>query len=634
MLDRFSLRDRGLRAGLAVFVTAGVQLGMSAATAQTLPSDVQPRCAVPGATFASWFQSGTPAANGVVNPANGLTFPNTPNCSFYQWGAQMFLWLTSPAPSTYGGGSHIFDSPTFYDLSPPDSTGQRTMIPHTGGFIHPIAVRAAKLGPDHLPITFTRDGTPVEVQPAQTVTNGPLRLRNAAGDLVDVARVERTATGTLRLLDANSAEISPRLRQAPPAVPATATPVRPNDLSGAATSTPPGAPAAGAGQAVLPSDLAAGRIPTALSEPIRVQKFILNNIPIFVDAFGNLVQVDQEEADGSVLMAKTGSLIYYTIMVNDVYAYFLTGVKDGAIQGGAAHHTFPTAMGDLGAIQTFASAHGKTFADADALAVEVKAAWIETTGLPNPSEYVTIQAEVPTYNTSNSSQFVQTGTHTATLALVGMHVVGSVNGHPEMIWASFEHFGNAPNEAYDYLTGSGTQKTVARDTSGSWLFAATGSAGPFNVRHMVQSGSNIQASSGFTVSASDTIRWKAFGAASNLAPNPLVTPAGSNTEVVSADVSVLNQLPAGDIRKNYYMLGATWTIGGAAPTPGVPMPGSPGNQVGTSRMESTALETYDQGTGSSTVAGGSNCMTCHQSSTTSVADTFVSQVFPIVKPLF
>ena len=54
-----------------------------------------------------------------------------------------------------------------------------------------------------------------------------------------------------------------------------------------------------------------------------MQKFILNGTPIFLDLFGNLVQVDQEQADGSVLMAKTGSLIYYTIMVNDVYAYFL-----------------------------------------------------------------------------------------------------------------------------------------------------------------------------------------------------------------------------------------------------------------------------------------------------------------------
>jgi len=264
----------------------------------------------------------------------------------------------------------------------------------------------------------------------------------------------------------------------------------------------------------------------------------------------------------------------------------------------------------------------------------VKSSWIDTTGLPNASNYITIQAEVPTYNTSNPSLWVQTGTHTATLALVGMHVVGSVNGHPEMIWASFEHFSNAPNEAYDYLDGGGVQKTVPRDTSGNWLFTTPGSTGPFDNKHMFQSGSNIQAASGFTVTPSDTIRWKAFGAASNLSPNPLVTTAGSNTEVISVNNSVLGQLLGADIRKNYYMLGATWTIGGAAPTAGVPMPGSPGNQVGTSRLENATLETYDQGTSSSTTGGGLNCMACHQSSTNAVADTFVSFMFPIVRPLF
>src|SRR5271156_6848237 len=94
----------GLAAGTLASVTSGVR-------AQVLPADAKPSCAVPSSTFASWFQTGAPTLNGVVNPANGITFPNAPNCSFYQWAAQMFLWLTSPAPSIYGGGDHIFDSP-------------------------------------------------------------------------------------------------------------------------------------------------------------------------------------------------------------------------------------------------------------------------------------------------------------------------------------------------------------------------------------------------------------------------------------------------------------------------------------------------------------------------------------------
>jgi hypothetical protein len=348
---------------------------------------------------------------------------------------------------------------------------------------------------------------------------------------------------------------------------------------------------------------------------------------------------DQDQADGSVLMARNNSLVYFTIMVNDVWAYFMTGVKDGAIQNGNPNPHFPISQTDLSAIETFASAHGKTFADPDALAVEVKSSWIEASSLPNTSGYITVQAQVPTYNTSNPQLWVQTGTQTTTLALVGMHVVGSVTGHPEMIWASFEHFGNAPSEAYSYLTANGNTNSVPRSTAGTWLFTATNSNGPFNQAHMTGAGANIQATSGFTISPSDTIRWKAFGAASDLSPNPLATPAASNSEVISVSNSVLGMLkalPGNDVRQNYYLLGAAWTIGGEAPTPGVATAANPGNQVGTSRLENATLETYDQGNGSASSNGGLNCMFCHQANTVAPqqADVGVSFMFPVVKPLF
>ena len=63
------------------------------------------------------------------------TRPVDPFCSFYKWSQQMFLWLTSPVPSRYGAGSHVFNSPVFYAVSPPDSNNQRTLIPHAPGGI-------------------------------------------------------------------------------------------------------------------------------------------------------------------------------------------------------------------------------------------------------------------------------------------------------------------------------------------------------------------------------------------------------------------------------------------------------------------------------------------------------------------
>src|SRR5260370_2542542 len=104
--------------------------------AQTIPSD--PRTLAPNgcadivtpAQFANWFQTGTPSLNGVVKPADSLNFPGNPNCDFYTWSEQMFLWLTSPAPSTYcGGGAHVFCSPALPVVSPLQNA-QPTSILH------------------------------------------------------------------------------------------------------------------------------------------------------------------------------------------------------------------------------------------------------------------------------------------------------------------------------------------------------------------------------------------------------------------------------------------------------------------------------------------------------------------------
>ncbi len=427
--------------------------------AYSLPSNAQTTCVVTPGVFATWFHSGTPALNGLVDPANSVTFPNTPNCSFYQWSEQMFLWLTSPT-----GGGHVFSTNEFFQVSPPDPiTGNRTFIP----------------------------------QPSP---------------------------GTL--------------------------------------------------------------------------------------------DVEQSEADTNVLEAQAtsgGSLVYYITFVNDVYAYFLTGIKNGALS--ATETEFPTTSGavnpnDLSHITAFASSHGVTFGDPNALAVMVKSAWVEASTLADPSDYITTTATIPTYNTSNPNSWTTTGTQTVQLALVGMHVVGSAAGHPEMIWATYEHYKNAPNADYKYVNTSAATVDVPQNTNETWLFTATNSAGPFDQSHMDYSGptSTINSVGVFTISPSDTLRWKAFGGASNGTPNPLdATTAASNSEIISINNSVMGMLNSGDLRTNYILTGASWTIGGAAPT-GIFQ--SSGNIVGTSVMSNTTMETYVQGS-DTTSSGVTTCLNCH-----------------------
>lgn len=358
--------------------------------------------------------------------------------------------------------------------------------------------------------------------------------------------------------------------------------------------------------------------------------YTVDGVPVIVRADGTVADVDPAQALGNaVLLAQNNAIVYYSVAVNDVYAYFLTGVKNGAINTG---NQFPTTQSDLDQIVAYGAKFGKKFADPQALAIEIKASWIEAKNLPNPGNYITMLATVPTYDRSNSKSWTPTGTKKTVLALLGLHVVGSTIGHPEMLWATFEHFGNTPNATYTYYAPGNTLRLVNQDTSGTWLFTQSGAQGNFNVaRADYNHPPNITATNNNTIGPSNTLRAKPFGTAfAQNPPNPVdANSTASNTEVISINNSVLRQLPVGDIRKNYFFLGTTWTDGGAPPSGPYPT----GNEIGTNYLANSTMETYHQGT-DNTTASSMNCLTCHTASPGSkVADTAVSHIFKRLQPL-
>jgi hypothetical protein len=557
----------------AVFFVA---IGCGPTTPPAVPTDAVNTCPLTSGTFSGWFQSGSVTLNGVVNPADSTQFL-TPNCGFYQWSENMFLWLNSPAPSAYGGGAHIFDSPAFYDVSPPDPGGNRTFIAHTAGLLHAFPLRAAQVGAHGLQLVTDLSGKPIEVRQADPKLQ--LQVKDPTGKLVQVFHA-RIVNGETLLLDSDSKVISTQH---------------------------------------VTSPIALGDAKQSSSSLI-VQKFNIDGISIFQDSALNVVDVEQGQAvTDSVLEAQTaanGSLIYYATMVNDVYAYFATGAKKGQITT-TTPNQFPTTASDLSQTVAFATANGKgatPFPDPKALAIEVKSSWVLAAGLPNLSSYITMTATIPTYDKSNPAQWKQNGQQTVQLAMVGMHVVGSTAGHPEMVWATFEHTGNTPIAGYSYNSTSGP-KNVGASTVGPWVFSSTGTSASFNQSHMTYTGApanTIQPVSPFTISPSDTQRTEPWGIdGSN---------ASSNTQVISMNNNVLGMLSSGDIRGNYIMTGATWTPNGSNPSGS-----NPG--VGTNKLSNSTMETYVQG---------SNCFGCHQNLTSGLPNvtTDVSHIFTGLKPLF
>lgn len=537
---------------------------------QTLPQNPQPTCVVTPPQFNGWFASGSPTLNGAVNPADSLNLDTTPNGNFYRWSYQMFLWLTSPK-----GKARVFFSAPFYDVSEM-ANGQRKLTPCNPNVPRRLAVRANKPGPHGLPVIFDTSGHMHEIEPTKASSRLKPLVKDIKGNLKEIADVRLSPKKTPVFLDAQGRKI---------------------------------------GKAV----------PTFISQRDHskaVQKIVVKGRTFYIDKNGAVVKTGPGQADGNVQLTQNGSIVYYATVVNDVYAYFATMVKTQA----PSITQFPTTQAGINQVVAFAKTRGVTLSDPNALAVEVKTAWVDASQVKNPGSYITMQGIVPVYDRSNPYLWKPIGEKTMTLVMVGIHVVGSTQGHPEMLWSTFEHIGDTPNSTYQYNSLSGPNPvTVPQNTTPapgtSWLFCPANSAGPFNVPYAVynKDGTIQSVSPTIKIGAGYAIRFMPFGTASDTTSNPVdATPAAANTEVLSLNRSVGGQMPAGDLRNNYFFMGCTWVSGGASPTTPYPQ----GNIVGTSLLANSTMETFTET--SSRYSSDYGCFNCHRTNTTSVSHIYNS----------
>ncbi|MBV8466410.1 MAG: hypothetical protein JO218_10760 [Burkholderiales bacterium] len=147
--------------------------------------------------------------------------------------------------------------------------------------------------------------------------------------------------------------------------------------------------------------------------------------PGFKEGTGAIV-----EADGNMLVAPNGYPVYASVHMNP--SYFATAQKNLVATGGYAN---PKNEGDYFKVG----------------AAVFKATWLRVDkDHPAPAGAYTTQAQVPILVQRGTgllgSVTVEPGGKTtmATVALVGLHVVGVTENHPEFLWATFEHKGNSP----------------------------------------------------------------------------------------------------------------------------------------------------------------------------------------------
>jgi hypothetical protein len=334
---------------------------------------------------------------------------------------------------------------------------------------------------------------------------------------------------------------------------------------------------------------------------------------------------EENQATDDVLMDANGNLVYYISMVNDVYTEFLNAVNQKKMSG----DKFPTTKAEKDSIFNFAKQNGIVLKNPNTLALEIKTSWVDATTLKNLDEFLTIEAIVPVYKKNSDQLWIVNGERKIKLALVGMHIVGSANGHPEMIWATFEHKRNTPNAAYQFVNKEGKTETVLADEGNDWLFN-NNLKDSVNISHMVFSGDSIKAKKGHTISASNTLRTKPWGSSVDVKPNAEdASPAASNSEIIAINNAVISKLKGNDVRKNYVFIGATWTANGAGPNgysynPTIDSLKVAGVAIGASQLANSTMETYAQNGDKYNAYG--TCFSCH-SKNKGVRPTDLSHVF-------
>ncbi|WP_342152794.1 hypothetical protein [Methylorubrum sp. SB2] len=619
------------QAGRCAGLVAGLAVG--SAGAQILPPNPDPTCTVSQADFNGWFQS-QPGPDQAVKAADSINLDTNGNCNFYKWSAQMFLWLTSPATGPYQG-NRVLDSQIFYQLDKGNLVRQDNTVPRN------LALRATKFGPDGLPIVIDAEGRLREVLPA------PKRVGLTAAEgtaPIEIAAVRSTANGTADFLNAQGQQVGSL-------TPKVSVDMLPQNLGRLAALAP--APRAANDRALAVTD-PRQQIADALTAKKVLIEIATRNGSVFMEAgTGRLVSLSPGQAGGDgVLVSQQDAVVFYEVLVNDVYAWYLTGRKtpNGIAptydkNNASTFGLFPTTQSDLKAILDFAQAYGgpSSFPDGNALAVEVKMSWVDASTLPNNAQgYITRQASIPVYDRSNSADWIPQGNKVVTVALVGAHIVGSANGHPEMIWATFEHQANAPLATYTYTSG-GQTVTVPSNTAGKWTFSADGAKPVYNEelgRYDSDTGQIKAAAPPLPIGPANVLRQKAWGVAADGVPNQEdATPAAAATQVISLNADVRAKLAAAgagsDPRFNYLLIGATWTLGGGEPNGQYPANPGVNNEIGTSMLTNSTMETFMQGADTS-FKSGTNCFDCHGSSGQNPkvkADTFVSHIFGSINPL-
>ncbi len=355
-----------------------------------------------------------------------------------------------------------------------------------------------------------------------------------------------------------------------------------------------------------------------LTNEVNGQPFFMTNL-IQVNAAGQrlnpssgIVLTDTAQASGSTDILKTpnypsgvpkSTTVYYSIFMDKLM--YGTMLKYG-----------PIAKNDPTKVKDIAFPVGS---------LELKTSWIDASVLKDPSSYFITQGVINGVKTK--------------VALLGMHVVGIVENHPEFVWATFEHENLAP--AYDWSKATPTTDAPVTSTVDYPFFNKASTATVTNIT----SGNGIYTDV-FSVYKYGVPVEKAMKGTHNVQLFMQTSQNGSQNlnNIRTINQSVKKQLTG--IWNNYFYNGSLWiNTAGYNSTPAQAAlldslsydlsNSAPGKLTrGSVSAYNITMETYVQvGFSPTSIHGNSvsnlvNCFSCHNTSYKSnVSPLFISHVF-------
>ena len=246
-------------------------------------------------------------------------------------------------------------------------------------------------------------------------------------------------------------------------------------------------------------------------------------------------------------------------------------------------------------------------------AIELKSAWQIVDPKAPPSNYFITKACVPKLIIDKGQVVASTQVVPVTVALLALHVVFTLDDHPEFIWSTFEHVGSS-GERDNAPAAKSNPSQTAGDTP------VSGTDAPLYAANTPPSKANT-ALTPADYAAHFDVATQTFDVST---PVYRLYPGSKTDADPAADQDVVDldnamgtlftaaKLPAADKRKFYQLVGAIWLDNGAALAAGQSFDlgenesTEHGVLAGEGRLSSTAMESFTQG-----VSGFPNCFSCH-----------------------